>query len=106
MTMTDADERANIREFLPPFTILLISVPLVFEMIPRNALYGIRVREAMASDESWYAINQLGGLGSIAACLVWLPAAAYAPRHFVKPIGIGTLVMTLAILVLTQGWSL
>jgi hypothetical protein len=86
--------------------IVLVSLPTALGLIPRNGLYGIRVREAFASDASWYAINRLGSLALIGACLVWLAAAAYAPRRFVKPIGIAAVLLTFAILVLTQGWTI
>jgi uncharacterized membrane protein len=103
---TDAEARARIRQFLPPIGIILICIPLVLNLIPRNGMYGIRVREAFASDASWYTINQLGGIALIGACAVWIAAAAYAPRRFVKLIGITAIVLTLAVLVVTQGWTL
>jgi hypothetical protein len=104
--MSEADRRARIRLFFPPITIILICLPLVFEVIPRNRWYGVRVREAMGSDAAWYAINRLGGLALIGAALAWLCAAAYAPPRYVQPIGIAAIVLTLAILVVTQGWTL
>lgn len=106
MTDADAAARARIRQFLPPLTIIVVCVPLVFGMIPPNGLYGIRVREAFASDASWYAINRLGGLALIGGCFAWLAAAYYAPRRFAQPIGIAALVLSLVVLVLTQGWTL
>jgi uncharacterized membrane protein len=104
--MGDAEARARIRLFFPPITILLVCLPLLFNLIPRNRWYGVRVREAMASDAAWYAVNRLGGMALIAACLIWLAAAAYAPRQYVKPIGVGAILLTLAILVVTQRWTL
>jgi len=89
-----------------PLMIIFVSVPLVLGLIPRNGFYGIRVREAFASDASWYAINRTGSLALIGACAVWMAAAAYAPRRFVKPIGVAAIVLTLAALVVTQGWTL
>jgi cadmium resistance protein CadD (predicted permease) len=91
---------------MPPLLIIFVSIPLVLGWIPRNGFYGIRVREAFASDASWYAINRLGSIALVGACLVWMAAAAYAPRQFVKPIGIAAVVLALAVLVLTQGWTI
>jgi hypothetical protein len=105
MNTADAEARAQIRQFMPPLTIIVISLPLVLGLIPRNGFYGIRVREAFASDANWYAINRLGSIALIGACLVWMAAAAYAPRRFVKPVGIAAVVLTLAALALTQGWT-
>jgi hypothetical protein len=106
MNPAEAEARARIRQFMPPLMIVFVSLPTALGLIPRNGFYGIRVREAFASDASWYAINRLGSLALIGACLVWLAAAAYAPRRFVKPIGIAAVLLTFAILVLTQGWTI
>ncbi len=89
-----------------PLIIVLVSLPTAFGLIPRNGFYGIGVREAFASDASWYASNRLGSLALIGACLVWMAAAAYAPRPFVKPIGIAAVLLTFAAWVLTQGWTI
>ena len=106
MTTADAEARARIRLFFPPITIILVCLPLLFDLIPRNRWYGVRVREAMASEAAWYAVNRLGGMALMSACLIWLAAAIYAPRQYVKPIGVGAVLLTLAILVVTQGWTL
>ena len=106
MNTADAEARARIRQFMPPLMIIFVSLPLVLGLIPRNGFYGIRVREAFASDASWYAINRLGSIALVGACLVWMAAAAYAPRPLVKPIGIAAVVVTFAVLVLTQGWTI
>ena len=106
MTTDEAETRARIRLFFPPITVILVCIPLVFDLIPRNRWYGIRVRETMASDAAWYAANRLGAIALIGASLVWLGAAAYVPRQYVKLIGVAAILLTLAILVVTQGWTL
>jgi hypothetical protein len=106
MSVSDAEARARIRLFFPPLTIILVCLPLVFGLIPRNGWYGIRIREAMDSNVAWYAVNRLGAIALIGACLVWIGAAAYMPGRYVKPIGIVAVVLTLALLVLIQGWTL
>lgn len=106
MNTADAEARAQIRQFMPPLMIVFVSIPLVLGLIPRNGFYGIRVREAFASDASWHAINRLGSISLVGACLVWMAAAAYVPRPFVKAIGIAAVLVTFAVLVLTQGWTL
>jgi uncharacterized membrane protein len=40
---------------------IIISVPLVLEMIPKNYFYGFRLPKAFLSDENWYKINKFGG---------------------------------------------
>ena len=61
MTIDDAAARARIRSFLAPITIMVVSIPMVLNLFPRNWLYGIRTRETMASDAAWEAANRLGG---------------------------------------------
>ena len=41
--------------------LIAVSLPLVWRKIPRNHLYGIRIRKAFQSDELWYDINAYGG---------------------------------------------
>jgi hypothetical protein len=41
--------------------IVVISVPLVARMVPRNPIYGVRTRKAFVSDRNWYEINAYGG---------------------------------------------
>jgi SdpI/YfhL protein family len=72
MNTADVEARARIRQFMPPLMIMLVCIPLVLRLIPRNGMYGIRVREAFASDASWYTINQLESIAFIGACLVWM----------------------------------
>ncbi len=38
-----------------------LALPLVRERVGRNALYGIRLRESLRSDDAWFAINRYGG---------------------------------------------
>ena len=63
--------------------VLLLSLPLVRGSIPRNGLYGIRVRKAFESAANWYAINRCGGLQMITyGAAVALAGLAY----FVLPL--------------------
>ena len=105
MKNDDAEARARIRSFLPPITMILVSIPLLLNIVPRNVLYGIRTRETMASDAAWEAGNRIGGIALIAASVVWLLAATYLPRPYVKPVGIAALLVAVALSFITQGWS-
>ena len=66
-----------------PLVILSVSVPLVFKLIPRNGMYGFRVRETMTSDSVWYAANQVSGIALVVASLIWIAAilGAVPPRY-------------------------
>lgn len=53
---------------IPPDSVLillgvltgLLSLPLLFNLVPPNRLYGIRVCAAFISERNWYAINSFG----------------------------------------------
>jgi|KBSMisStandDraft_5_1062788.scaffolds.fasta_scaffold93441_3 uncharacterized membrane protein len=38
-----------------------VCLPLIYQKIPMNRFYGIRIPQAFASAERWYAINAYGG---------------------------------------------
>ena len=38
-----------------------LALPLIRGKVGRNALYGVRLPQAFASDEAWRAINRYGG---------------------------------------------
>jgi uncharacterized membrane protein len=40
--------------------IIAVSIPLVFNKIPPNHIYGFRLKKAFESEQNWYAINQYG----------------------------------------------
>jgi hypothetical protein len=103
---THESERARIRLFFPPITIILTCLPLLFKMIPRNRWYGVRVREAYASEGAWYAINQIGAVALIVASLVWFVAAIYVPAKYVPAIGLSLILLTLGLMTVLQGWTL
>lgn len=106
MPTSDAEIRTRIRLLLAPITIILVSLPLLFDLVPPNGWYGIRVREAYASDEAWYAVNRVGGLAIVCAALIWLVAAAYAPSRYVPAIGVALMLGTLGLMTVIQGWTL
>ena len=103
---SEADVRARIRGFFAPIAIILTSIPLVLELIPPNRWYGVRVREAYASDAAWYAINRRGSMAIIGACLIWLIAATYVTPKYVSAIGMCLILLTLALMTIFQGWTL
>lgn len=38
-----------------------VCLPLIYRKVPMNRFYGIRIPQAFASAERWYAINAYGG---------------------------------------------
>ena len=105
MTSDDAEARARIRSFMPPITLILVAILMISNVFPRNWMFGVRVRETMASDAAWAAGNRIGGLALIGASVVWLVAAVYLPRPYVKPVGLAAVLAATALLFITQGWT-
>jgi uncharacterized membrane protein YjgN (DUF898 family) len=48
---------AAIADVVVGLIFLGVLIPLVKRKIGRNALYGFRTRETLASDKAWYAVN-------------------------------------------------
>jgi hypothetical protein len=102
----DVETPARMQQAVAPVLLILVSVPTLLGWIPMNGFYGIRVRQAFASDASWYAINRLGSLAMIGASFIWIAAAVYAPIRLVKWIGLATIVLAVLGLARTEGWTL
>lgn len=47
-----------------------------------------------------------GGLATFAASSIWTVAAVYLPRQYVTPVGIGAALLAMALLFISQGWSI
>jgi hypothetical protein len=41
--------------------IAALSIPLIRRSVKMNKFYGIRIKEALESDQNWYDINEFGG---------------------------------------------
>ena len=41
--------------------VMAISIPLVYNKVPMNQIYGIRFKQSFESQEKWYKINAYGG---------------------------------------------
>lgn len=81
-----------------PLVILSVSVPLVLKLIPRNGMYGFRVRETMASDNVWYAANQISGIAMVVASLVWIAAILGAvPSRYATATGVAAIAGAVAV---------
>jgi hypothetical protein len=60
-----------------PVVIILLSVPLVFRLAPRNYLYGVRTsRTLFTTEEIWYRQNVIGGIVMILVGVLWLAVVA------------------------------
>jgi uncharacterized membrane protein len=104
-SVQDAEVRARIRVFREPATLIVVSLILLANVIPRNLVFGVRTKETMASDASWVAGNRAGGLALLAAGVVWALAGVYLPRRYVKLAGIAAVLASAGILFIVQGWT-
>ena len=106
MATHDTDVRARMRPFREPVILVLVALITLSNILPRNSIWGVRTRETMASQAAWEHGNRLGGLATLAASGIWILAAVYLPRPYVKPVGIGAVLLAFAILFISQGWSI
>jgi len=68
---------------IPDILILLVSIPLVLGVIPRNRVYGIRPSKTLSDDKVWYPANRFGGWALIISCVFYLGLSGFVPydRH-------------------------
>jgi uncharacterized membrane protein len=70
--------------FVPAVVLAIVSLPLVFALIPRNRFYGIRMQKTLSDDHAWYVVNRLGGVLVIISSFIYLIFAFLFPmsgRH-------------------------
>jgi hypothetical protein len=53
-----------------PLLLILLGVPLLFRLVPRNPIYGMRT--CYASPERWYRQNVFTGMAMLIAGVVWM----------------------------------
>jgi uncharacterized membrane protein len=65
--------------FVPAVIILVVSLSLVLGLIPRNRVYGIRTRQTLSDDRTWYSVNRCGGGMILAGSVFYLLVALISP---------------------------
>ena len=56
-----------------PGLMILLGLPLVFRLVPRNYLYGMRSpRTLWTTEETWYRQNVITGVVLVGAGIAWL----------------------------------
>ncbi len=70
---------------IPALLFLVMALPLVLRLVPRNRFYGIRTRQALSDDGCWYEANRRGGLGVMLAGLIYLAVASVLPYDKADP---------------------
>ena len=56
-----------------PLLFIALGLPLVFRLVPRNYLYGLRSpRTLWTTQETWYIQNMITGVAMVAIGVIWL----------------------------------
>lgn len=57
----------------PPLGVIALGVPLIFRLVPRNWLYGMRTpRTLRTTEEIWYIQNTITGCALVIGGAIWL----------------------------------
>jgi hypothetical protein len=60
-----------------PIILILLGLPLIFRLVPRNYLYGMRSPRTLWTDEeTWYRQNTIAGVVMVAVGGIWLVVLA------------------------------
>jgi hypothetical protein len=54
-----------------PVLFILLAIPLILGIVPRNYFYGFRSRRTLAADTLWYPVNRVAGVSLALAGLAW-----------------------------------
>jgi uncharacterized membrane protein len=83
-----------------------VSLPLIYQLVPRNRLYGFRTPYTMSSDQVWYRANKICGIALFVSGILWLVLAVVLPNiiapaesayRIVHGVGIGALAVALLV---------
>jgi len=65
--------------FIPAVLFVLLSLPLIFGLIPRQWAIGVRTPKTLSDDKTWFQANRFGGWVLMSASLVYLAIAWALP---------------------------
>lgn len=93
-----------------PALLVLLCVPLIAGMVPRNRWYGYRTPRSLGSEKEWYRLNRLAGFSVTAGALFsaglkWflLQSFAGSPQlRYLSLVDAFVLFAVVAVLVTTQ----
>ena len=64
---------------IPSVLFIILSLPLVFRLIPRNGWYGFRTKRTLEDDAAWYDVNNFLGRALIKSGLIYITVALLTP---------------------------
>lgn len=60
-----------------PLVMIALGVPLIFRLVPRNYLYGMRsARSLWTTEDTWYRQNVITGVVLVLGGVIWLAVLA------------------------------
>ena len=86
--------------------LIALSVPLIYQIVPRNCFYGYRTPYTLSSDQVWYRANRICGIALLMAGILWLALTLVVPHvinpaqmayRLVQAFGIGSLAVALIV---------
>jgi uncharacterized membrane protein len=89
-----------------PLILIVLSIPMILQKVPRNRLYGFRTTYTMSSDQVWYRANKISGIALLAAGIFWLGLGIVLPNiissaqlayRLVRWLGIGSLIVAIIV---------
>ena len=88
--------------YIGPVLILIASIPMALNLVPKNGFYGYRTPRTMSgSDADWYQANRTCGRALIVAEAITLLIYALLPllplrRELILPIRYGVFLLSIA----------
>ena len=71
--------------------LMALSLPLLWEKVPPNGLYGFRVKATLENPRIWYAANKFAAKRLLVAGAVFVAAALIL--YFIPGIGVDTYIL-------------
>ncbi len=68
-----------------PLFFAILCLPMVLELVPPNAFYGVRMAATRASEAEWYRINRIAGIGGVIAGTLGFAANGLIIRSGLSP---------------------
>jgi uncharacterized membrane protein len=79
-----------------PILIMILSIPMIFGLVPPNRLYGFRTPKTLSSDQVWYPANRAAGIALLVAGAGWLGARFVVQQEMLLVTGLGMLGVAVA----------
>jgi uncharacterized membrane protein len=103
----------NLWWMLAGFLFIAISLPLIYQKVPPNRLYGFRVRKTLSNPRIWYAANRITGIDLLLTGILLVLTAAlttilslFLPQSWLTALNYAVFMLALAATVIHSFWVL